>query len=112
MTNVAHAAAAQAVCAALIESYCDETEAEIAAAAGLHLKPRFSPGYGDWRLEDQRQLLMLLDCAKRIGLTLTDGYMLTPIKSVTAVIGLTEDTVCNTSKCAACVNRACEFRKE
>ena len=67
---------------------------------------------GDWRLEDQRQLLMLLDCAKRIGLTLTDGYMLTPIKSVTAVIGLTEDTVCNTSKCAACVNQACEFRKE
>ena len=67
---------------------------------------------GDWRLEDQRQLLMLLDCTKRIGLTLTDGYMLTPIKSVTAVIGLTEDTVCNTSKCAACVNRACEFRKE
>lgn len=55
---------------------------------------------------------MLLDCAKRIGLTLTDGYMLTPIKSVTAVIGLTEDTVCNNSKCAACVNRACEFRKE
>ena len=61
LTNVAQAAAAQAVCAALIESYCDETEAEIAAAAGLHLKPRFSPGYGDWRLEDQRQLLMLLD---------------------------------------------------
>ena len=53
-----------------------------------------------------------MDCTKRIGLTLTDGYMLTPIKSVTAVIGLTEDTVCNTSKCAACVNRACEFRKE
>lgn len=48
LTNVAQAAAAQAVCAALIESYCDETEAEIAAAAGLHLKPRFSPGV--WRL--------------------------------------------------------------
>ena len=35
LTNVAQAAAAQAVCAALIESYCDETEAEIAAAAGI-----------------------------------------------------------------------------
>lgn len=57
LTNVAQAAAAQAVCAALIESYCDEIESEIAAAAGLHSKPRFSPGYGDWRLEDQRQLL-------------------------------------------------------
>lgn len=112
LTNVAQAAAAQAVCAALIESYCDETEAEIATAAGLHLKPRFSPGYGDWRLEEQRQLLTLLDCAKRIGLTLTDGYMLTPVKSVTAVIGLTADAVCNSSKCAACVNQECEFRKE
>lgn len=113
LTNVAQAAAAQAVCAALIESYCDEMEAEIAAAAvGLHLKPRFSPGYGDWRLEDQRQLLALLDCGKSIGLTLTDGYMLTPVKSVTAVIGLTEDAVCNSSKCAACLNQECEFRKE
>lgn len=61
LTNVAQAATAQAVCAALIESYCDEIESEIAAAAGLHSKPRFSPGYGDWRLEDQRQHNMLLD---------------------------------------------------
>ena len=39
LTNVAQAAAAQAVCAALIESYCDETEAEIAAAADLIVGP-------------------------------------------------------------------------
>ena len=114
LTNVAQAAAAQAVCAALIERYCDEVQREIAQAVpGLYLKPRFSPGYGDWQLEDQQKILQLLNCEKKIGLTLTDGYMLTPVKSVTAVIGLSVDAAaCHTNKCRECTNSGCEFRKE
>lgn len=113
LTNVAQGAAAQAVAAALIESYCDDVQAEIAlAAAPLHLTQRFSPGYADWNLEDQCKLLMLLNCEKRIGLTLTEGYMLSPIKSVTAVVGLTASAFCYTDKCKNCANIECEFRKE
>ncbi len=112
LTNVAQAAAAQAVCAALIEAYCDEVQEDIAGAAeGMHLKPRFSPGYGDWQLQEQRKLLLLLNCEKKIGLTLTDGYMLSPVKSVTAVIGLTADAVSYKSKCRTCMNIDCEFRR-
>lgn len=87
---------------------------EIAQAVpGLYLKPRFSPGYGDWQLEDQQKILQLLNCEKKIGLTLTDGYMLTPVKSVTAVIGLSVDAAaCHTNKCRECTNSGCEFRKE
>lgn len=112
LLNVAEAAAAQAVCAALIESYCDEVQLEIAAAVqSLHLKARFSPGYGDWQLQDQRKLLALVDCGKKIGLTLTDGYMLTPVKSVTAVIGLTAAGVEKIVKCQSCAKQDCEFRR-
>ena len=36
----------------------------------------------------QKDLLATLEAGKRIGLTVTDGSMLTPVKSVTAIIGL------------------------
>ena len=37
--------------------------------------------------------MQILDCAKTIGLTMTDSYMMSPTKSVTAVIGAgTSDT--------------------
>ena len=53
----------------------------------LHPTTRFSPGFGDFDIVHQRDILALLDCQKRIGLTLTDSNMLCPTKSVTAVVG-------------------------
>ena len=108
--SVAEGAAAQAVAAALIESYCDSVQAK-ADTDGLAQRPRFSPGYGDWRLEEQRLLFPVLDCAKRIGLTLTDGLMMAPSKSVTAVIGLSEDVACVWNKCMTCGNVNCPYRE-
>lgn len=107
--SVAEGAAAQAVAAALIESYCDSVQAQ-ADTDGLAQRPRFSPGYGDWRLEEQRLLFPVLDCAKRIGLTLTDGLMMAPSKSVTAIIGLSEDVACVWNKCMTCGNVNCPYR--
>ena len=97
------------VAAALIESYCDEVQAQ-AETDGLLQRPRFSPGYGDWPLEEQRQLFAVLNCAKRIGLTLTDGLMMAPSKSVTAIIGLSEDAACVQNKCMTCSNINCPYR--
>lgn len=108
--SVAEGAAAQAVAAALIESYCDDVQAK-ADTDGLAQRPRFSPGYGDWRLEEQRLLFPVLDCAKRIGLTLTDGLMMAPSKSVTAIIGLSEDVACVWNKCMTCGNVNCPYRE-
>jgi len=111
MLSVSEGAAAQAVSAALIESYCDEVQAKL-ATGGLKQKTRFSPGYGDWDLAEQKLLFQLLDCAKTIGLTLTEGCMMVPTKSVTAIIGLTEKETCISKqhKCSECTNLNCEFR--
>lgn len=108
--SVAEGAAAQAVAAALIESYCDDVQAK-ADTDGLAQRPRFSPGYGDWNLKEQSLLFPVLDCAKRIGLTLTDGLMMAPSKSVTAVIGLSEDVACVWNKCMTCGNVNCPYRE-
>lgn len=109
LTSVAEGAAAQAVAAALIESYCDSVQSK-ADTDGLAQRPRFSPGYGDWQLTEQKILFPVLDCAKRIGLTLTDGLMMAPSKSVTAVIGLSEKTECVWNKCMTCKNINCPYR--
>lgn len=111
MLSVAEGAAAQAVGASLIESYCDEVQAK-QDTGSLRQKTRFSPGYGDWDLAEQKKMFALLDCAKAIGLTLTEGCMMVPTKSVTAIIGLTEEDTCVSKghKCNECSNVNCEFR--
>ncbi len=105
----------QACAAALVESYCDDCcdlLAQDAKKQGLYLRPRYSPGYGDFPITHQTELLAILDCQKKIGLTVTDSFMLAPSKSVTAVIGLTKDqTSCHVAKCMDCKAINCPFRK-
>ncbi len=108
--SVAEGAAAQAVAATIIEGYCDEVQERVESE--LHQRPRFSPGYGDWDLAEQRKLFALLECEKKLGLTLTDGLMMAPSKSVTAVIGLSEEEHCIWKKCEVCNNINCPYRAD
>lgn len=78
-----------AMAGAAIEQICNDFQAELAARfPGTVQTMRYSPGYGDLPLSLQKDLLAMLEAGKRIGLTVTDGSMLTPVKSVTAIIGL------------------------
>ena len=111
--SMSRAVVMQACAASLIESYCDECQepiAQEAASRGLYLRPRYSPGYGDFDISYQREFLTVLDCPKRIGLTMTDSFMLAPSKSV---IGLTaEAQSCHIAKCMTCKAKSCPFRKD
>ena len=83
-----------------------------AAERGLFLRPRFSPGYGDFSLEHQREFFRILEVQKKIGVTLTESLLMMPSKSVTAVIGLSEEnTHCMLQGCEACGKRDCSFRR-
>ncbi len=113
MADMEKAAVINAVCAAMIEAYCDDIVSEIAksdAIAGLCAAPRFSPGYGDFAIECQADILSVLNAGKRIGLTQTGGMMLAPTKSVVAVIGFGRDVKKTAHKCAGCDNADCEYR--
>lgn len=55
---------------------------------GLRAGQRFSPGYGDLPLEIQGAFLDAVDARRMIGLSVGGTNMLSPLKSVTAVIGL------------------------
>jgi len=130
LTSVAEGGAAQAVAASLIETYCDDCCCELQKSLppGKELKWRYSPGYGDWDLEEQKILFPVLDCAHTIGLTLTESCMMAPVKSVTAVIavmekktdakggrteaGMKESRYKQNHACACCDKTDCEFRKQ
>lgn len=54
---------------------------------GERLTSRFSPGYGDLNMNVTEDIITMLDATKRIGLSVTRSGMMTPIKSITAIIG-------------------------
>ncbi len=89
--QVSKAVVIQAVAAAMIEDYCDRCQMELAEACakeGLTVRPRYSPGYGDLALAVQKEFLELLNANKTVGIVLTEGDIMLPEKSVTAIIGL------------------------
>ena len=76
----------QAIGAERIEALCDEVCKELEMLG--ETKTRFSPGYGDFPLETQKEFFIALDCERKIGLHLSDSFLMTPTKSVTAVVGI------------------------
>ena len=113
--NVAKAVVMQAAAAAMIEAFCDEENEKLrveAAEKGLFLRPRFSPGYGDFSLDHQRDFARVLEMQKTMGITLTESLLMLPSKSVTAVIGVSrQDARCVLSGCESCRNAGCTFRR-
>lgn len=56
------------------------------AKNGYTVTMRYSPGYGDWTLDAQPLLLKLLE-SERIGVTLSETFIMEPRKSVSAALG-------------------------
>jgi len=50
------------------------------------ITPRFSPGYGDWPVTVQKDFLKTCGGAS-IGISVNDSFLMTPRKSVSAVLG-------------------------
>lgn len=90
-TSPAKALCLQAIGAERVEALCDAFSFELKgkyAPLGCSLTPRFSAGYGDLPLSLQRDIFAALYCEKHLGLTLNDSLLMTPTKSVTAIIGI------------------------
>ena len=74
-----------------IESLCDafcEDLAKEKANEGYALRPRFSAGYGDLPLHLQKDIFSVLEPSRRIALSLNESMVMSPSKSVTAIIGV------------------------
>jgi cobalamin-dependent methionine synthase I len=77
----------QAIGTERVEALLDMLTEELKKEYGK-LRPRFSVGYGDAPLAAQREITARLDTARQIGVSLSDSLIMTPTKSVTAIIGI------------------------
>lgn len=77
-----------------------------------YLTMRFSPGYGDVPLKESHKIISALSADKKIGLKLTASDMLVPVKSVTAVIGISGIKTGRTKDCKLCaIRESCSYKK-
>lgn len=85
-TSRAEAFIFDAVASALIEAAVDVAQEEI--CRGLNTTARFSPGYADLTLECQGPLLDSLGAPTYLGVALTASGLMSPLKTVSAIIGI------------------------
>lgn len=99
-----------------IETVCDEIQSSIKNELikyNKYITDRYSPGYGDLSISFNKEIIELLDSYKEIGLTTTYSQIMTPRKSVVAIIGISknEEKIIKIT-CTTCLNyENCKYRK-
>lgn len=112
-TAPARALLLQAIGAERIEALSNAFSQKIreeSVREGWNTTSRFSPGYGDLPLELQKDIFRTLNCS-RIGLTLNDSLMMSPSKSVTAIIGIGAFCRDTATGCSGCAKTDCIHRR-
>jgi len=95
------------------ERLADSVESQISEVAhnqGLTISRRFSPGYCDWDVSQQKSVFQSMkgDCA---GVQLTDGCLMLPRKSISGIIGIGSHDIEGYNPCKTCDKHDCVGRR-
>ena len=85
----------------------------VKTARGEGTTLRFSPGYCDWRVEEQKKLFNLVDNSL-VGVELSESYLMNPRKSVSGIFGIgRRDEIGHTpaNPCVMCGMHKCIARR-
>jgi len=101
------------IAAEQVASHVETVAAEMARSDGLVASRRFSPGYCDWNLTQQRSLFRLAH-ADSVGVSLTELGLMVPRKSVSGIIGLgyPGSGVETYNPCLDCARKDCLGRRQ
>ena len=104
---------ADLVASALVESVANQVQdhiRQLAGQEGLKITNRYSPGYCKWDVSEQQKLFKLFpeNCC---GITLSDSSLMSPIKSVSAVLGMGSSVTYQDYTCEICSMKECLYRK-
>lgn len=91
VTDVAMTSVVHCVGASLVENLCDIACDELKSTIKGEHRPRFSPGYGELHISSQVDFFKILPMTTQLGVTLSENYMMTPTKTVTAFIGVIKE---------------------
>jgi hypothetical protein len=78
----------------------------------MSVSMRFSPGYCDWPIEEQRKLEKALDFSGS-GVRLTESCMMIPKKSISGLVGVGPKGLFSKkeTQCVICDNKECDYRR-
>ena len=112
---VLQATVLDAVGSGAVEKLAGEIETEIrleAAADGMVVSRRFSPGYCDWDISQQKRFFELLD-GNTAGVSLTENMLMMPRKSISGIIGigLPGRDIEKYNPCLICQKKDCPGRR-
>jgi len=96
----------------IVEAAVDWLEKEInfeVEKAGLKCTNRYSPGYCDWNVSDQHNLFSFFP-ENFCGIEVTESALMTPIKSVSGIIGLGTNVTRKAYTCKICTMENCYLR--
>jgi hypothetical protein len=102
------------VASALVDSVAACVHEDIRREAdlkGLKATNRYSPGYCSWDVWEQQKLFSLFP-ENTCGITLSKSSLMSPVKSVSGIIGIGPRVKFNTYTCEICPMKTCTFRKE
>lgn len=115
LSDVLRALALDCMASTAVEQLCNKVEGLIKKDfPGYYMTWRFGIGYGDLPISQQREFLNVLNAPRLIGLNVTNSNILTPRKSVTAIIGLSKNVIEENKRgCEICnLKEVCSFRKK
>jgi len=86
-----------------VANFVRDRVGEVANDQGLVISPRFSPGYCDWDIGQQKMVFWAVN-GDSTGIRLTDGQLMIPRKSISGVIGigLSNSNVEHYNPCKTC----------
>jgi len=98
----------------MVESLTGEIHAHIKSTAEkkeMKVTNHYSPGYCSWEVGEQQKLFGLLP-PHWCGITLSGSSLMSPIKSVSGIIGIGSGVQYRTVGCTLCSMPHCQFRKK
>ena len=105
---------ADLVASALVDSAADQVQEDVRQLAhtrGLKITNRYSPGYCSWNVEEQQKLFSLFPEGS-CGISLSESSLMSPVKSISGIIGLGTDVLFRDYTCEICPMPDCQFRKK
>jgi hypothetical protein len=96
-----------------VENAMDRIQEHLKSAMGIqgmNISNRYSPGYCNWPLSDQKMLFNLIG-ENPTGVRLSDSCLMTPRKSVSGIIGIGANLRHHKYGCEVCTNSSCIYRK-
>ncbi len=96
----------------IVEAATDRMQEEIRkemAGEGRFITNRFSPGYCGWNVSEQHSLFRFFK-DNFCGIHLTGSALMSPVKSVSGIIGIGKEVKFSQYHCTVCEDKNCLYR--